>query len=174
MIRRMKIILAIALICGSNSVSPALAQSDTASTKYFSAKVVNIRRAATGKTLVTVLFNSLTSESGYVKLYSGTAECRKSATLIDGDGNEYGTLRCMEAPGGSSTGMQIDGGTSSSFVYEFSTPISTGENARNNINILIPLYYLTCPKGDLYGNYNVADGCKYSTTTLSFYGLATK
>ena len=142
MIRRMKMVLAIAIvaICGSTAVNPVLAQSDTASTKYFSAKVVNIRRAATGKTLVTVLFNSLTSESGYVKLYSGTAECRKSATLIDGDGNECGTLRCMEAPGGSSTGMQIDGGTSSSFVYEFSTPISSSANKDININIIVPIY----------------------------------
>jgi hypothetical protein len=182
MIRRMKIIsaMAIAVICGLSSVNPAFAQNDTASTKYFSAKVVNIRRAATGKTLVTVLYNSLAQEIGLVTLRANTRVCRESATFIDGNGEEYGTLRCMSLLSSNSwdrfigTGMRIDGGTSASFVYEFSTPLSTDVNAKSNINILIPIFYTACPKGEPSGSYNSADGCIDSTTTLSFYGLTAR
>lgn len=177
MIRWMKIILAIAiaLICGPTAVSPVFAQSDTASTKYFSAKIANIRRAATGKTLVTVLFKSFAPDTGSVTLYGWTTKCRDSATLIDGNGEEYGTIRCMALSSGNSygdvngTGLYIEGSTSASFVYEFSTPISTDENARININILMPIFYRVC----LINEYD-RNICTNSTTSLSFYGLTAR
>jgi hypothetical protein len=178
--KQIKTIFAIAIVATFISQGPAFAQNETASTKYFSSKIVNIRRAATGKTLVTVLYTSLTQEIGLVTLRGNTRACRDSATLIDGNGEEYGTLRCMSLLSSNSwdrftgTGMRIDGGTSASFVYEFSTPLSTDVNAKSNINILIPIFYTACPKGEPFGSYNAADGCIDSTTTLSFYGLVAR
>lgn len=191
MIRRMKLLLGmvISLICGLTTISPAVAQSNTASTKYFSAKVVNIRRAATGKTLVTVLFSATSSISSFITFYAGTEECRKSATLIDGDGNEYATLRCMSPSpknGFGRAGMRIEGGSSSSFVYEFSTPLSSERIGNGGIDIVIPLEYEFCFSSDgrlgehrsnVTGFINVGistDRCQNSTTSLSFYGLTAR
>jgi hypothetical protein len=185
-IRRIRITLAvtIALMLNAARTSPAFAEGDTASTKFFSAKVVNIRRAATGKTLVTVLFTSNVSETSSVTLYSGTDECRKSATLIDGDGSEYGTLRCMTpAPQNDfdsdriSNGMYIEGGSSSSFVYEFSTPLPSDASIRAEINVVIPIAYRECHLGRGYilgAESENATLCRRSTSALSFYGLTAR
>lgn len=183
MIRQIKLILAnsIVLFCGSIAVSPAIAQTNTASTKYFSARVVNIRRAATGKTLVTVQFTATVPEEGAVTLYTNNEECRKSGTLIDGGGNEYGTLRCMtyayRGNGGYITsigggqGMFIKGGSSSAFVYEFSTPISSSVTSDTNINIIIPIIYEVCPTDQ---PAYISQRCLNSTTSLSFFDLSVK
>ena len=161
--------------------SPCLADGSISTNKHFSAEVVNIRRAATGKTLVTVVFTA-SAEVDSVSLYGNTQDCRSSATLIDADGNEYGTLRCMSlASGGGSTfqnfsgtGFKMDKEQKSSFVYEFSTPKSNNISSLININMIVPIYYDYCPLNHINGFGNPALFCTSNTTTLSFYNLSTK
>ena len=161
--------------------SPCLADGNVSSNKHFSAEVVNIRRAATGKTLVTVLFTAKVEDDITVTLYSATASCRDSATLIDADGNEYGTNRCMENKGYyNRPGLSMQGGYNSQFVYEFTTPKSNADTQSNNINLIIPIIYTYC--GDFAirnSNNGRADRstyfeCKDNATTVSFYNLSVK
>ena len=158
--------------------SPCLADGNVSSNKHFSAEVVNVRKAATGKTLVTVVFTASAAVDS-VSLRGNSNECRKSATLIDADGNEYGTLRCMSfiSSGGSfisytGTGFNIDGEQKSSFVYEFSTPKANSNTSLNSINIIIPIIYDYCPLNHISGYGPVSLFCGNNTTTLSFYNIS--
>lgn len=164
-------------------------QGDSASTRYFNAKVVNLRKTASGKTFVTLVFTATVAEPAAVFLYSAADECRRTATLIDGEGNEYGTQRCMAATpddqlnkmlalrhdGLSGEPMKLDAGSSSSFVFEFSTPLATKAEPDANINMMVPLKVSYCPLGYAPGGpHDVRDRCTMSATSLSFYGLAVR
>jgi hypothetical protein len=119
----------------------------TAATRYtnqhFSAEVVNVRRLSSGKVIVTVTFKASLGSGSYLNIYANSADCRTSATWIDGEGNEYGTNRCMPIANGWTyeQSMKLGGSDQSSFVYEFSTPRTPNGQNIENANLIIPIKY---------------------------------
>jgi len=153
-------------------------------TQLFSAKVVNIDKTRSGKLFVTVEFVGkeirikLPSYCSYlaspgecvdppgqltnIRLFRGTDNCAKSATLLDSDGNEYGTNGCIATrySGSGQGGLLLLPNSTSQFVFEFTTPLSNRANDRPTYSLIVPIEY------ELQYN-NVS-----AQTTLSFSRLS--
>ena len=97
-----RLILVVILIFASAQAGFCQGYGRSVDNQFFSAKVVNIDKTRSGKVFVTIEFSGKvlrTSNQGEilnVRVYrSPLLECAKTATLLDSDGNEYGTNRCL-------------------------------------------------------------------------------
>jgi hypothetical protein len=112
---------------------------NTADGPGFRAQVTNIDRTNSGKVFVTVTFSGtedLRTNNMRVELTRtdrrSDASCGKSATLIDSDGAEYFTSRCL------SQGLVLYGGSKTTFVFEFNTA-QRNSNIEKTYSLMIPL-----------------------------------
>jgi hypothetical protein len=175
---------AITLFASVVSAGPAYANGNHVETRYFSADIVNVRRAQTGNVIVTIKFSPKIDDSERLYIYSdisktyktGEAECPENNTiLIDGDGEEHTAQNCLPpfddqlASGVKYTnGMQIHSGSDAFFVYKFGLA-SASKEALQNINLTIPMHYNHCvPNTSIVFGYT----CSPSVMTLSFYGVS--
>ena len=148
-------------LCKAESVN-------TADGPGFRAQVTNIDRTNSGKVFVTVTFigdEGLKTNNMRVELTrtdrNSDSGCGKSATLIDSDGAEYFTSRCL------TNRLVLYGGSKTTFVYEFNTA-QRNSNIEKMYSLMIPLEWYAYQGG---GNY-FAPG-NFGQITLSFSRLKT-
>jgi hypothetical protein len=163
---------------------PALAEGNRAETKYFSAEIVNVRRANTGNVMVTVKFTPKIDEGSSLEIYSDVEKKYNipdpcpiaQATLIDGNGDEHRSRNCLPAYDTRGLpdypyigGMQIPSGSEASFVFKFGLAGSSSESLQN-MNVTMPIRYQYCYQ--FVDQWNTKQTtCNKSPTTLSFYGV---
>ena len=145
----------------------------SAEAPHFYADVVNIDITKSGRVFVTVTFTGKDSlkrkysegadpfvQFGYPptgpvafgRRNSSPEDCKRSATLMDSQGNEYLTNRCQTQL------VRLQYNTKSSFVYEFSTPYAKGNGESTTYSLIIPLIWST----------GLLDGSS-GETSLSFF-----
>lgn len=146
---------------------------------FFSAAVLGLNRTAAGKIFVTVEFTGKVSGQGfqgsvaYVEITRATSECGRSATLIDGAGNEYLSARCLPPLSGAVTDsdkgrskspLLLQENSRSQFVFEF-VPVGAVRTAPRTVySLVVPVEY----RARNHRGPNTADD---GQTTLSFFEL---
>jgi hypothetical protein len=160
---------------------PALAEGNRAETKYFSAEIVNVRRANTGNVIVTIKFIPKIDEVARLYIYSdikqnfGDGPCPNNQTvLIDGNGDEHTARNCLPpyVTNGNNNhytdGMQLHAASEATFVYKFGLAGTSSESLKG-MNLTIPMRYSYCYLVDFYSQKRFE--CAPSPISLSFYGI---
>lgn len=150
---------------------------------FFFAEVLSVNKTKSGKIFVTVEFTGKVSGQGFrgsvanVKITRGIGDCGKSATLVDSDGNEYFTNRCL--PRRILGGFADDGGRSANtelllnekskaqFVFEFTTPLTNANQDSQLYSLIVPVSFSA---HDHRGPNTWDEGL----TTLSFFDISAK
>ncbi len=166
-----KFILVVILMFGSAQAGFCQSYGRSVDTQFFSAKVVNIDKTRSGKLFVTIEFAgkvlrpSFSSQIPHVRLYRGPLDCAKSATLLDSDGNEYGTNRCLAheslTGAGGGEGLMLVQNSTSQVVFEFTTPLANRATNKPTYSLIVPISYEA-------STYPMSRG----QTSLSFFQLS--
>lgn len=125
-----KLILIVFIFLGIVNVVNAQSMFDSG---LFTAQVLRLDKTKSGKVYISIELKGKSTLKDTVLEIRAKGECLKSAVLIDSEGNEYYSTRCLDK-------INIYEKSISSFLLEFSTPIAN-TNTNSTYTLMIPFIW---------------------------------